>query len=121
IRRLPPLPSSAHAIRPFLPAASPASHSPAPADAADYFGTSRHKNAHPRSASNVPAPRLASSARVGLPRSMILCGAGASPANAIHLEISQGRSRSSEGKTLYSSRSENSPILPELLSLVCDG
>ena len=49
------------------PAASPATHSPAPADVADCSETSPHKSFHRRSASGVPALHPASSSRVGPP------------------------------------------------------
>src|SRR5208282_150624 len=57
----PPPPPSAPAV-PLAPqAASPETHSPTPAHAADYFETSQRSNFRRRSASNGPALRLASS------------------------------------------------------------
>src|SRR5580704_5807494 len=63
--RLPPLQSSEPATRTVPPVVWPTSRSRALADAADYSETSPHKNVHPSSASSVPAPRPASSSRVG--------------------------------------------------------
>ena len=82
-RSLPPLRLSARAILLAPPIASPASHSPAPAGAADYSETSPRRSAHRSSASSAPALLRASVSRVGpqpLPQ-VLSCGDTQCPAS----------------------------------------